>query len=112
MLFRSRYQWVGTSQHEINHALGVGTASNWGSMFTSYVWNKHRATLTLRVMMRDMSQQLRMSGIHFYNGGINQREEVTNGTGNSYGAVIKNERMLKLNALVMNAMRLDGLTSY
>ncbi len=108
----ARYQWVGTAQHEISHAIGVGTASNWGSMFTGGIWNKPRATQALRVMMKDMHEKINLSGVHFWPGGINQREEVTDGTRNSHGEWIKNERMLKLNAIVLNAMREDGLSSY
>ena len=63
-------------------------------------------------MLKDQQQVLKGDGTHFWNGGINQREEVTNGTTNSHGVVIKNERMLKTNALIVNGMRIDGLTSY
>ena len=104
-----RYQWVGTAQHEISHAMGVGTTGGWYNMFIDNKWKEYRATQALRVMMKDMTQILWLSGQHFYNGGINQREEVTNGTKNSYGEYIKNERMLKLNAIVLSAMREDGL---
>lgn len=105
----SRYHWVGTAQHEVSHAMGVGTSGQWNNFFTNGIWNKPRAVQALRVMMMDMSQEVRLSGVHFWNGGINQKEEVTNGTANSYGVVIKNARMLKLNAIVLNAMREDGL---
>ncbi|MFA6873081.1 MAG: hypothetical protein WCQ86_03750 [Bacteroidaceae bacterium] len=107
-----RYQWVGTAQHEISHAMGVGTASNWDAVFTSYQWNRPCANQALRVMMKDMTTILHLSGIHFWPGGINQREEVTTGTTNRYGVSINNARMLKLNAMVLSAMREDGLTSY
>jgi len=107
-----RYQWVGTAQHEISHAMGVGTASNWNALFTNYQWNQPCANQTLRVMMKDMTTILHLSGIHFWPGGINQREEVTTGTTNRYGISINNARMLKLNAMVLSAMREDGLTSY
>ncbi|MBQ8607998.1 MAG: hypothetical protein IJ417_07415 [Bacteroidaceae bacterium] len=108
-----RYQWVGTAQHEISHAMGVGTASNYNAMFKSDgTWKEYRATQALRVMMSDMTQTLKISGVHFWPGGINQKEEVTNGTNNSYGVNIRNERMLKLNAIVLSAMREDGLTTY
>lgn len=105
----SRFHWVGTAQHEVSHAIGVGTANNWNNFFTNWVWNKPRAKQALRVMMKDMTQQINLSGQHFWPGGINQREEVTNGTTNSYGVNINNARMLKLNAIVLNAMREDGL---
>lgn len=105
----SRYHWVGTAQHEVSHSMGVGTAGNWDSFFTNWVWSKPHAKQALRVMMKDMTQQINLSGQHFWPGGINQREEVTNGTTNSYGVNINNARMLKLNAVVLNAMREDGL---
>ena len=108
----SRYQWVGTAEHECAHALGVGTASNWGSLMVNGSWKKSVAQRTQRAMLKDQQQVLKGDGTHFWNGGINQREEVTNGTTNSHGVVIKNERMLKTNALIVNGMRIDGLTSY
>lgn len=107
----SRYQWVGTIQHEMCHALGVGTASNWMSFGSP--WNKEKATLTLRVMMKDMSVTIKHDGMHFWPGGINQQEEVTQGTPNDKrNYTLKGALMLKANALIINAMREDGLTSY
>ena len=108
----TRYQWVGTAQHELCHGLGVGTASNWRSLIQFdgvRQWSRPYAQLTLRVVLKDMTQILRGDGQHFWNAGINQREEVTNGTTNSHGVNIRNAEMLKANALVMNAMRIDGL---
>ncbi|HWV70530.1 MAG TPA: hypothetical protein VN040_02395 [Pseudosphingobacterium sp.] len=58
-----------------------------------------------------MTQILKGDGLHFWNGGINQREEVTNGTTHSYGEIVANADMLKLNAMVLNAMRIDGLAA-
>ena len=108
---KSRYQWVGTIQHEMCHALGVGTASNWNSFGSP--WDKQEATLTLRVMMKDMSMTIKHDGMHFWPGGINQQEEVTNGTKNDRGDyTLKQAQMLKANALIINAMRNDGLTTY
>lgn len=107
----SRYQWVGTIQHEMCHALGVGTASNWMSFGSP--WDKEKATLTLRVMMKDMSVNISHDGMHFWPGGINQQEEVTQGTlNNKKNYTLKGDLMLKANALVINAMRDDGLTAY
>lgn len=106
-----RYQWVGTIQHEMCHALGVGTASNWSSFGSP--WDKPYAVLTLRVMMHDMTEHITHDGLHFWPGGINQREEVTNGTTNLIGTyTCSNAAMLKANALIINAMRWDGLLSY
>ena len=51
--------------------------------------------------------------MHFWPGGINQQEEVTNGTGNNKGTyTLKGALMLKANALIINAMREDGLNAY
>lgn len=106
-----RYQWVGTIQHEMCHALGVGTAGNWWTFGSP--WDKEKATLTLRVMMKDMSVNISKDGMHFWPGGINQQEEVTNGTGNNKGTyTLKGALMLKANALIINAMREDGLNAY
>lgn len=108
---QSRYQWVGTIQHEMCHGLGVGTASNWSSFGSP--WDKPEAVLTLRVMMKDMSMNISHDSQHFWPGGINQQEEVTQGTQNNKKTyTLKQELMLKANALIINAMRNDGLTSY
>lgn len=111
-----RYQWVGTSQHEISHAMGVGTASNWQELIQfnngRKGWSKPIANNTLKVVLRDMTQHINGDAQHFWNGGINQREEVTNGTTNSYGVTIKNAEMLKANALILNGMREDGLSNW
>ncbi len=111
-----RYQWVGTAQHEISHAMGVGTASNWRTLiqYDSGVrqWSRPIANEALQVMLKDMTQVIHGDTQHFWNGGINQREEVTNGTTNSHGVTIRNADMLKANALILNGMREDGLTSY
>lgn len=108
-----RYQWVGTAQHEMSHAMGVGTSSNWGSFGDP--WSKPIAALSLKVMMKDMTIVIHgaYSGqAHFWPGGINQKEEVTNGTKNNKGVVFKDEHMLKLNAFMCNAMRADGLIGW
>jgi hypothetical protein len=108
----TRYHFVGTAQHEIAHALGVGTSRNWKTLIQyngDRTWAGEVANLTLKVMMKDMTQIIKGDGQHFWPGGINQREEVTSGTKNSYGVVIKDADMLKLNAMVLNAMRIDGL---
>src|SRR5574344_12942 len=102
-----RYQWVGTAQHELCHAMGAGTAWNWSSFGSP--WSGTIATQALKVMMMDMSEVITKDTQHFWPGGINQREEVTNGTANSHGVTIKNERMLKTNVMVINGMREDGL---
>lgn len=108
-----RYQWVGTAQHEMSHAMGIGTASNWGTFGDP--WSKPIAALSLKVMMQDMTIVIHgaYSGQqHFWPGGINQKEEVTNGTKNNKGVNFKDEHMLKLNAMMCNAMRADGLYGY
>lgn len=107
----SRYQWVGTAQHELNHGLGGGTSGNWSSLFTNGAWNKPIAQRTARAVMHDQTQEIHGDSQHFWPCGINQREEVTNGS-NSYGEAIKDERMLRANAMVFNAMRLDGLWNH
>ena len=107
----SRYQWVGTAQHELNHGLGGGTAGNWGSLLSNGVWKGVIAQRTARATMHDQTQEIHGDTQHFWPCGINQREEVTGGT-NSYGERIANERMLKANAMVFNAMRLDGLWNH
>ncbi len=108
----SRYQWVGTAQHETAHGLGVGTCWNWKTLINydgDRKWTGAVANRTLRAVMND--QTLRISGDnqHFWPGGINQREEVTTGTANSYGVYVKNERMLRCNAMILNGMQIDGL---
>ena len=75
-------------------------------------WSQPIANEALQVMLKDMTQVIHGDTQHFWNGGINQREEVTNGTTNSHGVTIRNADMLKANALILNGMREDGLTSY
>lgn len=107
----ARYQWVGTVQHEMCHGLGVGTARNWGNFGSP--WTGYQANLVLRVMMRDMSMKIYKDGMHFWPGGINQQEEVTQGTSNDKKTYkLHNAEMLKANAMIINAMRTDGLYSY
>lgn len=104
-----RYQWVGTAQHETAHGLGVGTTWDWSEHFSGNVWQGKNAQRTLRAVMHDQSLDLHGDGQHFWPGGINQREEVTTGTSNNYGEYIKNERMLRANAMILNAFYLDDL---
>lgn len=106
----ARYQWVGTAQHEISHAMGVGTAGNWASFGNP--WSGPIATMTQRVMLKDMSEKITKDTQHFWPGGINQREEVTTGTTNTKGQIFKDADMLKMNAMILNAMREDGLYGY
>lgn len=99
------YQWVGTVQHELSHSLGVGQASNWNSFASP--WNGQVATLTARVMLKDMSILIEHDTQHFWPGGINWRTDVTNAGGQK-----EQERMLKANAMIVNGMNeFDGLKS-
>ena len=110
-----RYQWVGTAQHETSHGLGVGTASNWATLIdygttnNTHIWQGECGQRTCRAIMHDQTQQLKGDSQHMWPGGINQREEVTTGTDNNYGETIKNERMLRGNAMICNALQIDGL---
>ncbi len=108
----SRYQWVGTAQHETAHGLGVGTCWNWQTLINysgDRHWTQPVATRTLRAVMNDQTLQITGDTQHFWPGGINQREEVTTGTANSYGVYVRNERMLRCNAMILNGMQIDGL---
>lgn len=107
-----RYQWVGTAQHEMNHGMGVGTTWQWRDLVQANgvkKWSREVACYTLGVMMKDMTQVLKGDSQHYWPGGINQREEVTQGQTNSLGVTIKNEDMLKANVMILNAMHIDGL---
>lgn len=106
------YQWVGTAQHETSHGLGVGTASNWTTLIdygSTGVWQGECGQRTCRAVMRDQTQKLQGDSQHMWPGGINQRTEVTTGTTNSYNETIKDERMLRGNAMICNALQIDGL---
>lgn len=92
------YQWVGTMQHEMAHALGVGTACNWGSFGNP--WDKMDAEMTMRIMVGGMNSNIGHDGMHFWPCGINYRSEV-------FGEIV-----LKANCMILNAMRLDGLAWY
>lgn len=109
----SSYQWVGTSQHEISHALGVGTSSNWNSLFdSSGLWKGKNANRIIRACFNDQSYYIHISGVHFYPGGINYSSEVNSGEKNTHGFVIKGKRMLISNAFILHGMRMDGMTTY
>ena len=107
-----RYQWVGTAQHEISHGYGVGQTS----AFAGYPspWTGKIATLTLCVFLQDMTMRIYHDSQHYWPGGINQREEVTNGTSNNQGTyTCKDEEMLKANAMLLNGWARDGMqTTY
>jgi len=107
-----RYQWVGTAQHEISHGYGIGQTSAFSGYPKPFQFKV--GTLTLRVFMRDMSMTITHDAMHYWPGGINQREEVTNGTTNNKGTyTCKNEEMLKCNALILNGFAKDGMrTTY
>lgn len=107
-----RYQWVGTAQHEISHGYGVGQTSDYAGYPNPFKFRV--ATLTLRVFLRDMTMLIYHDGMHYWPGGINQREEVTNGTANNKGTyTCKNEEMLKCNAMILNGLAKDGMrTTY
>ena len=108
------YQWVGTAQHETSHGLGVGTASNWTTLIDygdTNTWQGECGQRTCRAVMRDQTQKLQGDSQHMWPGGINQRTEVTTGTTNSYNETIKNERMLRGNAMICNALQIDGLAT-
>ena len=59
--------------------------------------------------MNDQTQVITGDDQHFWPGGINYHDEVTEGSSNSYGEVLKGERMLRCNVMVVNAMQIDGL---
>ena len=107
-----RYQWVGTAQHEISHGYGIGQTG----AFSGYPkpFQFPIGTLTCRVFFQDMTMTITHDSQHYWPGGINQREEVTNGTANNKGTyTCKNEEMLKCNALILNGFALDGMqTTY
>lgn len=107
-----RYQWVGTAQHELSHGYGVGQTSAYAGYPNPFQFKV--ATLTLRVFLQDMTMLIYHDGMHYWPGGINQREEVTNGTANSKGTyTCKNEEMLKCNAMILNGLAKDGMkTTY
>ena len=95
------YMWVGTTMHEIAHALGSGTQWTWTSnLLVNGVYQKKNAEIVVRVFNDDWvtTPILKGDGWHFWPGGINYRNEVTRG-----------EKDLKMHALMLTAMRLDGL---
>ena len=107
-----RYQWVGTAQHEISHGYGIGQTGAFSGYANPFAFKI--GTLTLRVFLRDMTMRIYHDGMHYWPGGINQREEVTNGTANDKGTyTCSNAEMLKCNALILNGFALDGMqTTY
>ena len=106
-----RYQWVGTAQHEISHGYGVGQTGAFAGYPSPFLFRV--ATLTIRVFLRSMTEVIYHDSQHYWPGGINQREEVTNGTANNKGTyTCYNEEMLKCNAMILNGLAKDGMQTW
>lgn len=102
-----------TVEHEFAHTMGVGTASNWAGMFNgSSIWTGQVAQQTLRAIYKDQTLNVKRSGIHFWPCGLNYDSEVTSGETNNLGVTFKGATVLKANAMIVNGMRIDGMTSY
>ena len=96
------YMWVGTALHEIAHTLGSGTDWTWSAnLLIDGVYRGNNCKTVVRVFNEDWVTKdiLRGDPMHFYPGGINYREEVRRG-----------EIDLKMHALMLTGMKLDGLT--
>lgn len=95
------YMWVGTAMHEIAHTVGVGTSGKWKGMFddSGFLTKNVRYEYTMLRTLEDNNQypMLKAGGAHFWPYGINYRSEVND------------ERDLVKHALLVNAMKTDGM---
>ncbi len=102
------YQQTGTMLHELNHAMGSGTRSDWGDLFDSDgKWKGHRANEVAWLITGDSSVYVQQSGVHFW---------LKNATGSDYAIGINgasedsgSEFQYIFNCIVTQAFTEDGL---
>ncbi len=94
------YQKTGTAMHEICHALGVGQHKFWKENISSGKWNGMNANTIIKFLSRGELKALKGDNLHFWPYGINGAHEDT-----------QEFLLYASNALVMQALNLDGLPS-
>jgi hypothetical protein len=65
-----------TAMHEIAHTVGIGTASNWGSMVQNGIFTGEQATAKLRSITGVADDQVHADTQHFWPYGLNYTSEV------------------------------------
>ncbi|MFI3286585.1 MAG: hypothetical protein R3Y08_08025 [Rikenellaceae bacterium] len=95
------YMWVGTTMHEFNHTFGSGTSTNGRALYTDGWYTERNANIVLKVFLEDYTRTIQCDKdwmVHFWPGGIN------------YASEVESERDLKMNAMLMEGMIMDGMT--
>ncbi len=75
----TRYMWVGTAIHEMDHYFGSGTTSAWRNLMVGGLWQGASG----KALCKELSGQALKGDnndhpVHFWPYGINQKEEITN----------------------------------
>lgn len=71
----TRYMWVGTAMHEFAHYFGSGTTNAYKNLMVGGIWQGENGQ---RVVKEVYGEDAILKGdkVHYWPGGINQREEV------------------------------------
>lgn len=71
----TRYMWVGTAIHEMDHYFGSGTTNEWHATMVNGVWTGAVANALIKSID---GGEIHGDSQHFWPYGINQKEEITN----------------------------------
>lgn len=71
----TRYMWVGTAMHEFAHFFGSGTTNAYKNLIVNGVWQGVSGQRVVKDVYGDEAV-LKGDNVHFWPGGINQKEEV------------------------------------
>ncbi|MBN2164642.1 MAG: T9SS type A sorting domain-containing protein [Marinilabiliaceae bacterium] len=71
----TRYMWVGTAIHEMDHYFGSGTTTTWQSKMVNGAWT---GSVANNLMKTITGGTISGDSQHFWPYGINQKEEITN----------------------------------
>ncbi|MDO3694441.1 hypothetical protein QVZ41_06225 [Wenyingzhuangia sp. chi5] len=93
------YQKTGTAMHEMAHTVGVGTHWRYAELMGP-PWNGSRANKVLQMMTNNPNAVLRGDGTHMWPYGINGAHEDTG-----------SDELYMVHALIIQAMKVDGLPS-
>ena len=74
----TRYMWVGTAIHEMDHFFGSGTTTAWQSNVVNGKWQGAAANALIKEITNGATTTVSGDSQHFWPYGINQREEITN----------------------------------
>ncbi|MCD8741033.1 hypothetical protein LT679_10505 [Mucilaginibacter roseus] len=94
------FQNIRTMLHELNHTLGTGTSNWWWSHKENGKLQAPSVTAILRLIDKDNTVMLNCDDMHWWPYGLNQNSEVSSSWDYVY------------NAIIIEAMRKDGLTEF